>query len=373
MGSQQPPTDFRSLDVVLGAIGQGIAQRIEAQQQAGALRAAPVASDSRVTCPLETGSLRRGISLEVVTRATVRHFLPGAAAIVFVPIVLLRLMDPYDWITVAGPVGVLLSVTVGFGLSLGALSRWLYPHANPAGRLSDVSGLIAPIVTLFVGLGLSSFIAPLPSLSEYLAIFVVAMVSAAATALAVFLPWLRPTRRVGRLSSPHRWIAFRATVATGFVGAGVFGIARLLRVAYLTVAEGWRPWRNSWQVFTEVALGGFFTGFVIGIVFATAVRVLYRRSSAEQLNPLKVGLWGATLGTLPLLGYVWPWITGGAQGPIDPIGALLATVVSWSLPSFLLVFGAVLIAKHDSTKSLGAGPEPRSLSSVGVDARHDLQ
>jgi multisubunit Na+/H+ antiporter MnhE subunit len=342
--------NFRALDGLLDALGHCIADRLEARELEPAyaltLSQAARAAWSEPSTGVLTSNLPRGVSSQVVLRATVKHFLPGAAAVLFVPIVLLRLMDPYDWLTVAAPVGVLVAATFGFALGLASLSRWLYPHSNPDGWRGELVGLATPFVTLAIGMSLSEVIGPLPILIEYLSIFGIAVLSAMITVAAIFSPWLRPTARISRVSPPARWRAFRATVATGLVGAGIFGGARLARAAYFAATGALRPSSGPWQVLTEVTLGGFFTGFVIGIVFALALRAVYRRVSVDRLHPWRVGLWGAAAGMLPILAHIWPWVASGGQRTVDLGGAVLWIFVSWCLPMFVLAYGAVKLAKR---------------------------
>lgn len=350
MDDVQAEMNYRALDGLLSALGDGIAERLEACAPGRAhpltLSEAARAAWSEPSTGVLASSLPRGVSLEVVLRATLKHFLPGAAAVLFVPIALLRLVDPYDWLTVAAPVGVLVAATLGFGLGLAGLSRWLYPHSNPDGWRGELVGLATPFVTLAVGIGLSEVIGPLPTLIEYVSIFGIAVLSAMVTVAAVFSPWLRPTKRISRTSPPARWRAFRATVATALAGGVVFGCARLARTAYFAATGALRPLGDSWTVLTEITLGGFFTGFVIGVVFALVLSVVYRRVSLDRLHPWRVGLWGAAAGMLPILAYVWPWFASGGERTVYLGGAVLWTFVSWGLPAFLLAYGAVRVAKR---------------------------
>lgn len=368
MDEERTETKYLELDRLLGMLGQGIATRLEAREG----KAVPTRAREDATTPMEAltesretpstllGAARaawrepadpvvvttrpRGVGLDVVLRGTLRHFLPGAALVVFPVVALLRLADPLDWITVAAPLGVLPSLTLGFALGLGAVRRRIFPHANPDGVRSEVAGLMAPLITLGVGMGLSRWIAPLPTVPEFASIYALSMVVGACTALATYAPWLRPTEAVASPSPVHRWRTFRATVVTGVAGAAVFGPIRL--ALFLTSAAiAGLPTGVPLHVLAEWLLGGVFTGFVVGVLFAVVLAAVYRRVGIDELRPWRVGLCGAAVGVLPVLRYLWLWIGSGGTRWIEATW-VTRTLVTWSLPGFLLAYGAVKLAQR---------------------------
>ena len=139
------------------------------------------------TSPSETALYRRGIASDVAARGLLRRFLPACAGVlgtmVLVPITVepdrTSSLLPLVTIQIAG-------LTVGFGLGLECLRRWLYPDANIDGRRSLVCGLASPLV-----LGIASFFTQ--GMHSLVKISAVCAVAGCSMAAVMFLAWLRPT------------------------------------------------------------------------------------------------------------------------------------------------------------------------------------
>lgn len=127
---------------------------------------------------------RRGIPAVQILKGTVSRFLPGSVlgtgglAVVF------------DLSARGGDlatVGVILALaggmTLGYGLSLFGMRRWLFPDARPDTGRSFLAGVLAPLAT-FVALAVGIDFSLLP---------VVAVVMGVLVALALFFAWLSPT------------------------------------------------------------------------------------------------------------------------------------------------------------------------------------
>lgn len=136
-------------------------------------------------------SYRRGTSLREIAKGALARFLPGSL------ITLTGLRAIFD-ISMPGSVlattAVLLgfagALTGGFGLTLLALRRWLYPDAELGGRRSFLAGLGSPLALFAVAaVGPSWILTQLPVL-----LVLVGMV----TALGMFFAWLSPTPKLDR-------------------------------------------------------------------------------------------------------------------------------------------------------------------------------
>lgn len=89
----------------------------------------------------------RGIGLGSVVRATLTRFLPASAVTVGTASWLLGLPAGMEFL--AGVFGVAVPLSIGFGVGLEGLRRWLYPDAEVDGRRSVIAGLMSPVV-LFI-------------------------------------------------------------------------------------------------------------------------------------------------------------------------------------------------------------------------------
>jgi hypothetical protein len=127
----------------------------------------------------------RGIQREEAVRATLTRFLPSSILSLGIGFLLLEV--PVGAETLEFIVGTLLlsgATTIGYGLGLEGLRRWLYENANVAGRRSVVAGLLSPLAVfigavLFQGLG---------TIGGGLLFLLVGIVMA----LVMFFPWLTP-------------------------------------------------------------------------------------------------------------------------------------------------------------------------------------
>ena len=136
---------------------------------------------------------KRGLTVKETLGATLTRFLPSSllsVGAVFLlsggrgglePLILVLLFSGF--------------LTLGFGVGLESLRRWLYPEADVSGRRSVLAGLLSPLAWLvasftveplgaIVGLGVGDFFfyAGLPSLVGVV------------LALGMFFPWLTPAR-----------------------------------------------------------------------------------------------------------------------------------------------------------------------------------
>ncbi len=136
---------------------------------------------------------KRGLTVKETLGATLRRFLPcsllsvGALSLLtgagggYEPLIFVLLFSGF--------------LTLGFGLGLEGLRRWLYPQADVGGRRSVLAGLLSPLAFLaasiivepleaIIGLrvGDSFFYAGLPGIAGLV------------LALGMFFPWLTPTR-----------------------------------------------------------------------------------------------------------------------------------------------------------------------------------
>ncbi len=126
----------------------------------------------------------RGVSLKTVLRGVLKRFLPASA----ISLGVLGLA-----LTTAGASGLALipllagGLTLGFGLGMEGLRRWLYPDAKVDGRRSVVAGLLSPLL-LFgtVALIETTGLGPIGAAGFTL-------LSGMIMALAMYFPWLTPT------------------------------------------------------------------------------------------------------------------------------------------------------------------------------------
>ena len=350
MHERRTASDLEPLDRLLAALGQGVAHRVLARtrERPQALTASEAvrAAWRNPAVPVQVATLPRGVPLDVVLRAVLRHFLPGAAAVVLPLFTLLLLLNPFDWMTnVPVLLGVLGLATAGFGLGLGALSHWLFPHSNPDGQRSDVAGLASPFVTLAAGGGLFRLIGPLSTAAEFVAIWSVAALSGFALALVSYAPWLKPTSRIAQASPVKRWAMLRATVSMGAAGSGTFGLAYLA----LAVWDGFRA--GHWGMAGPLTQG-VINGFLIGVLFAVVLWWVHRRESVDQLRAVRVGLLGALAAALPAVALVtlraFFWDID-PQLP-HPMAEVVRAFFALCIPGFLLAYWAVRLAQtsgHD--------------------------
>lgn len=354
MDEDRAPVDYEALDRVLVALGEGVADRMSTplpmRSKALTLRQAVRAALLEPADTVEDTTLPRGVPLEVAIRGTLRHFLPGATAVVLPAFALSLLLSPFERATALPALGVLMSATTGFGGTLLALRRWLFPHANPDGHKSDVAGIAAPFATLAVGVSLYALIGPLAGATELLMFLGVAFASGGIAAAVAYSPWLRATPRVGRPTPLHRWNKLRATVVTGLAGAGVFGAATVVQGAFLMAVGGFPPPGMSLlEVLPIVLWQGGSTGFLIGIVFAFLLAALYARVAVDRLHAWRVGLLGALGGVVPY----WTWVglrVLSDQTPLfdDPVTTIARVSLTWAVPGFVLAYGSVKLAQRSA-------------------------
>ncbi len=347
MVDRRVTSDLEPLDRLLEALGRGVGHRVR-ERTGGPTRALTVPEAIRAAwrkpaVPVQVATLPRGIPLDVVLRGVFRHFLPGAAAVILPLFTFLLLFNPFDWITnVPIPLGVLGSATAGFGMGLGALSRWLFPHSNPDGQRSDLAGLVSPLVTFVAAVGLFLIMGPLSTAGEFVAIWTVATLSGLTMAVVAYVPWLKPTTRIAPASPVKRWAMLRATVSMGVIGAGVFGLANL---ALWLVVDGLQL---GWEGVAIMLMQGALRGFLIGVVFALILWWVYRRMPVDRLTAWQVGLWGAGAASIPavtlvaLRSLVWDV----ALSLPHPIVEFLLVFFGSSLPGYLLAFVAVKLAQR---------------------------
>jgi hypothetical protein len=137
----------------------------------------------------ETGSrdlvpYERGLPPSDVLKGSLARFLPGSV------LGLAGLLGAFGWpgdlwANLPGYLGLVGIATVGFGLGLEAMRRWLYPDANVDGGRSFVAGLMTGAIWF-------SLLTLLPALQGPQAWLVFPLIG---TVLAVlmFFAWLTPT------------------------------------------------------------------------------------------------------------------------------------------------------------------------------------
>ena len=89
---------------------------------------------------------RRGVSLREIATGTVARFLPGSLITMVGAVSFLGVRISGDLLAAAGGLlGFAGALTVGFGLGLFGLRRWLYPDAKLDGARSFIAGLTSPL------------------------------------------------------------------------------------------------------------------------------------------------------------------------------------------------------------------------------------
>jgi hypothetical protein len=128
----------------------------------------------------------RGLPFSSVVIGTLGRFLPGSAGIISTVTLLELISDPSRWPILLGLVGLeVAGLTVGFGIGLEGLRRWLYPDAGVEGRRSIVAGLCSPLALAIV-----SVFSQGAHLSD-IAIF--STLAGTTMALLMYFAWLSPT------------------------------------------------------------------------------------------------------------------------------------------------------------------------------------
>lgn len=345
--------DYRRLDGLLGALAESVASRVHLDETALSESSSipetlPDAWRDTATS-VQVDTLPRGVALRTVVRGTLRHFLP-AASVAIAPLALVTfLANPFDYALNLKLLSVLVLSTLGFGLGLGALSPWLYPHSNPDGRRSELAGFVSAFAWLPIGFGLAGLfrllvavpgMAWLDPLLNALPLETAFFLSGMTLAVLAYAPWLRRTSRIAAASPPGRWAKVRATAVTGGLGALMFGSAGVIRLLISPLPAG----LDYWQLFHILAFGGSF-GFLIGVAFAIALAVVYRRYTVEELRAWKVGLWAAVAAALPPL-VILIQRAPGQPGMPHPLVELMWVLAVWNLPGFLMGYLAVKLAQR---------------------------
>jgi len=150
----------------------------------------------------------RGLPFSSVFIGTLGRFLPGSAGIISAVGLLALIHDPSRWPILFGLVGLeVAGLTVGFGMGLEGLRRWLYPDAGVEGRRSIVAGLCSPLALAIV-----SVFSQGASLSD---IAVFSTLAGTIMALLMYFAWLSPTPEEKREPLPrHR---DNSAMAKGFL------------------------------------------------------------------------------------------------------------------------------------------------------------
>lgn len=358
MDSRMSDVDYEGLDRLLGALGESVASRVHLDETAlsdssSIPEALPAAWRDTATA-VQVDTLPRGVPLRTVFRGVLGHFFP-AAAVVMVPLVIVVfLFNPFDYAQMLPGLGGLLMSTLGFGLGLGALSPWLYPHSNPDGRRSEVAGFVSPFAWLPVGFGLAglfqlpvaipgmAWLIPLLNAMPFWGGFLLTgLISGLILAVVAYAPWLRRTSNIAPASPPRRWAKLRATAVTGGLGAVMFGSAMVIRPLFPPLPTGIALWPG---LLFNLAFGASF-GFLIGVAFAMALAVVYRRYTVEELRAWKVGLWAAAAAAIPPLVIVIQRAPGQPDMP-HPLVELMSVLFAWNLPGFLMGYFAVKLAQR---------------------------
>jgi hypothetical protein len=130
---------------------------------------------------------RRGIASITAIRGVIRRFLPACTATISAFAAFPIIAEPARAPIVLSLVTLqIASLTVGYGLGLEVLRRWLYPDAGIDGRRSFICGLASPLA-----LGVASIF--LQGTTNLVKIAAVAALAGAGMAAIMFLAWLRPT------------------------------------------------------------------------------------------------------------------------------------------------------------------------------------
>jgi hypothetical protein len=124
----------------------------------------------------------RGVSLREIAKGTIARFLPGSV----IGMGILSAIIPPAGLDLARLIELVVvhevaPLSIGFGLGLFGLHRWLYPDSEVAGRKSFIAGLLTPIAML----GLAVLLRLQPAQASLLV--------GIAMAVGMFFPWLSPT------------------------------------------------------------------------------------------------------------------------------------------------------------------------------------
>ena len=129
---------------------------------------------------------RRGVSLREVAKGALARFLPGSLITLGgLAMVLDIRISGEVFAAVGGLLGLAGTLTVGFGLGLFGLRRWLYPDARLGGHRSFIAGLMSPLA-LFIAatMGRGWSMTQLPVLLVLVGVIM---------AVGMFFAWLSPT------------------------------------------------------------------------------------------------------------------------------------------------------------------------------------
>lgn len=129
---------------------------------------------------------RRGVSVREIAKGALARFLPGSLITIGGLATFFGVSIADDvLLAVGGFLGLAGALTVGFGLGLLGLGRWLYPDARVDGHRSFIAGLMSPLA-LFIAAttGRGWTITQLPVLLVFVGVIM---------ALGMFFAWLTPT------------------------------------------------------------------------------------------------------------------------------------------------------------------------------------
>jgi hypothetical protein len=91
-------------------------------------------------------------------------------------------------------------------------------------------------------------------------------------------------------------------------------------------------------------------GFLVGVAFAIALAVVYRRYALEELRAWKAGLWGAFAAAIPPLVIYFERAPGHPGNP-HPLAELLTALIIWNLPGFLMGYVVVKLAQGSRSRA----------------------
>jgi len=323
--------EYEGLNRLLGALAESVASRIHLDEssslEVASIPGSAPAEWGEKTTSVQVDTLPRGVPLRVVARGVLGNFLPAASVVVLPLVAVSYLFSASDPTWKIIPLSSLFLSTLGFGLGLGALSPWLYPHSNPDGRLSEVAGFLSPFAWMILAAGLKTWQPPLfPGMN-----LAVGLVPGMGLAVLAYAPWLRRSSRIAPTSPPGRWAKLRAVFFTGGLGSVTLGAAFFLSILPRLPAAA--PQK---AVLFMLGLGASF-GFVVGGAFAILLAIVYRHHAVQDLRAWKVGLWGAFAAVLApsIWAIQWP-----------PIFDLRWVLLTWILPGFLMGYGAVKLAQQ---------------------------
>ena len=136
--------------------------------------------------PTDVEVYEPGLPVSSVVRGALTRFLP--ASLVSMGIGFYLVGGPPSS-SLLQALGLLLmfsgAMTVGFGLGLEGLRRWLYPEAQIEGRRSVIAGLMSPLAAFIVAV---TWPAGLGTVSTFFVLAIIAVV----LAVAMFFAWLTP-------------------------------------------------------------------------------------------------------------------------------------------------------------------------------------